>query len=863
MEMIAVLALLVYLVIPWVNLAQINRHRREIAALKATLRKLQPVAGAPNEVVMAEEAPQETVVPAAVRPWPSETVEIPAPPPEIIPTPKQRRSFEQQLGSRLSVWAGGVALALAGFFLVKYSIQAGLLTPPVRILLGAAFGLALIQGGRVVHRSGMADGTRISQALIGAAIADLYGTVYAATTLYGFLIPPMGFTGMVVVTCGAVFLSLRYGLPIAVLSMIGGFLTPALIASPDPSAPLLFTYLLCLTVGLVAVFSRRAWWVAALAIAAAFAWVLLWLLSDNFHAGDAVWLSLYLAGTVACVFHFADETPEPVTYNAHIKRYLAPVSGIAAVLLMGLVAHREEFRLLDWALYGLLSAGALVLAAIRPMRYRELPFVALAVSIAMLAAWAAPPYATYAWVVASFAILHCGAGYAFTWNSRRPLPWLCLTSAAALGYYLVGWYVLRDAYSRQTIGFPLWGAIAFLLAVAAVETTRRIAALAIPDRSRMLAVASGTAAAFIAIGLTIELHGDFLPVAIAGEVLALAWISRAIDWTILRHYAAVLSVVFVGLLAAQFVLLAQIALYSVLELRADFGLHVELVERPVFQLAIPAILFAVSSVLLRRRDDWLVHCLEGLSACLFGLAAFYLTRTLFHAHDLFTVASFVERGVNTNVLFVCGLGGLWVGRKYQRRVVSGAGIVLAAVALFRIAYFDIGIADPLWKFQYVGETPLFNWLLLPYALPLAWITLFAAEVKRLSHPKIATILRGMVPALAFVLVSLEVAQLFRGSYLYPATIGDGETYAYSVAWLLLGIVLLFLGTLRRDTLLRVASLPVMLLTIGKVFLYDVSELDGLYRVFSFLGLGLALLGLSWFYRRFVFTQAGETTGAAS
>jgi uncharacterized membrane protein len=53
-------------------------------------------------------------------------------------------------------------------------------------------------------------------------------------------------------------------------------------------------------------------------------------------------------------------------------------------------------------------------------------------------------------------------------------------------------------------------------------------------------------------------------------------------------------------------------------------------------------------------------------------------------------------------------------------------------------------------------------------------------------------------------------------------------------------------------MLRFASLAVMLATVSKVFLIDAGNLTGLYRVFSFLGLGLSLLGLSYFYSRFVF-----------
>ena len=92
-----------------------------------------------------------------------------------------------------------------------------------------------------------------------------------------------------------------------------------------------------------------------------------------------------------------------------------------------------------------------------------------------------------------------------------------------------------------------------------------------------------------------------------------------------------------------------------------------------------------------------------------------------------------------------------------------------------------------------------------------------------------------------------------------------EVYAYSLAWLLLSLALLFLGTLRGDHAIRIASLAIMILTAGKVFLYDASQLEGLMRVLSFLGLGLSLLGISWFYTRFVFhtPAAGGGSGDGS
>ena len=63
-----------------------------------------------------------------------------------------------------------------------------------------------------------------------------------------------------------------------------------------------------------------------------------------------------------------------------------------------------------------------------------------------------------------------------------------------------------------------------------------------------------------------------------------------------------------------------------------------------------------------------------------------------------------------------------------------------------------------------------------------------------------------------------------------------------------------LGTAQKDKMIRVASLVIMILTVGKVFVYDAKELQGLYRVISFFGLGLSLMGLSWFYSKYVFGE---------
>ena len=58
--------------------------------------------------------------------------------------------------------------------------------------------------------------------------------------------------------------------------------------------------------------------------------------------------------------------------------------------------------------------------------------------------------------------------------------------------------------------------------------------------------------------------------------------------------------------------------------------------------------------------------------------------------------------------------------------------------------------------------------------------------------------------------------------------------------------------------IRYAGLGVMALVVVKVFVSDMSDLEGLYRILSFMGLGICLVGMGWLYTRFVQPRLGET-----
>jgi uncharacterized membrane protein len=106
--------------------------------------------------------------------------------------------------------------------------------------------------------------------------------------------------------------------------------------------------------------------------------------------------------------------------------------------------------------------------------------------------------------------------------------------------------------------------------------------------------------------------------------------------------------------------------------------------------------------------------------------------------------------------------------------------------------------------------------------------------------------------LAFVWVTLETKHAFQGSRLVAWHRSDGEYYAYSLAWLCFAFALLAAGLWRSKPALRYGALAVLLVAVLKVFISDMAGLQGLYRVASFLGLGLSLVAIGWIYQRFVY-----------
>jgi uncharacterized membrane protein len=118
--------------------------------------------------------------------------------------------------------------------------------------------------------------------------------------------------------------------------------------------------------------------------------------------------------------------------------------------------------------------------------------------------------------------------------------------------------------------------------------------------------------------------------------------------------------------------------------------------------------------------------------------------------------------------------------------------------------------------------------------------------------------------LVFGYVTLEVRHAFQGPVLSiwrPTS--PAEVWAYSAAWLGLGILFLGYGLVRGSTEARLASAVLVVATVIKVFAYDLTGIGGMWRALSVICLGAVLIGIGLVYQKLVFARPQPPTPAGT
>src|SRR6516162_145417 len=645
-----------------------------------------------------------------------------APPPETTaappPLPPAEPGIEERIGTRWVVWIGGLTLALGGFFLVRYSIEAGLLGPRVRTLLGGLFAVALLLAGEGTRRKqSMADIEALPMAnipaiLTAAGTAVAFATVYAAYALYGFIAPATAFILLGLVALGTLAAALLHGPALGGLGVVGAFATPILVSSEKPDFWALYIYLAIVTAAAFGLARARLWrWLAITTIVLALLWLLPVIKFDPPEVGPYAFhvvIGFALAAVlVVCGFMFGppigEGRIEPVS-SGSLAAYL-----FGATLIVLASSHADAAL----ATFSVLVAATLFVAWRATAATGAIAAAALLVLVlpgGPLPGMGGPaltePSVTLHLIAAAiFAVGFGGCGFLVQGRSNNaaiPVLW----SAAAVFVPLALLIALygRIAHLDRSISFAI---LAVVLAAAFGAATE---ALARRERRPGLLIstalfATGTLGA-LALALTFALEKGWLTIALALMSLGTSWISLQRPIPFLRTLAAVLAAIVV--------------------LRVGYEPRIAgdaVGTTPIFNwllwgYGIPAASFWIGSYSLRRRgDDAPLRTVEAAAILFTVLLAFLEIRHAIYGGGRFyrAVPQLSEFAADVCVALALAIG-LERLRVRTGSIVHNIGAILLTVFAGLVGVFGLLILEnpTITRMNISGQ--FINLLLLAYAL---------------------------------------------------------------------------------------------------------------------------------------------------
>ena len=857
------------------------REQAEAARPESVFPEVQPVAAlstsSPPPEQSAIPVPAMTApVPAAVSPRRETPVTADVVKPMSTPTPSQAparavsrpavEQLERDLASRWMVWVGGLALALGGIFLVKFGVEHSVLGPTGRLVAAGILGLGLVLGSEWLRRRDLrlslprlgSQADYVPAAMAGGGVIAWYASLLMAFNYYGFLAPGVAFVLLALVSLLALGLSLLQGPLLAVLGLLGGYLVPVLVSTGQGSLPGLLGYVGLVSLAALAlqfhVQRRWLWWGTLLGH---FAWFLLaWTLYRDESGFVVGYLLASLYAFIALPgfgwrLH-SDEQQLPLVGRAGSSAVTdAHWVAILGSVLMLLLLPFLDYPPVGWlGLLGLLLGANLLAARIAALDL--LPWLASA-CLLLVVLWFGHPFAhlgSHGWGELPdeqlWPLWRWGMGLALL-QMVLALIWLPRALRAGLWGSLAvvtPLALLALLYWRSPVGaeamdadaslvWPLQALTLFVL-FSALSQLRR----SWPPVTRVALLAGGHGA--LALAFIMFLGEASLTIALALQLAALARLARR-EGDLVPHWLIKgLAVVIVLRLSLNPWLLDY-------PLIGRLGVHWSL-----YGYGIPVLCFFAAARWLPARtgsatNAWLEAGAVQLLTLGLTLEGRYWLSGGEPWRSAYTLADCALNSVTWGALaLIYGwksrLGGTLA------RVYAVASPLLLVLMMAMTLLGSTLRYNPLWVSTEVGDWPILNLTLLAWGIP-ALLSLLGLLQSPLPWLKRGLALFLFVTGILYL--TLMVRQWWQGSDISGWAISSGEQYSYSAAWLLTAVLLMLVGSWLVQARVRQAALLILLLAVLKIFLWDMSDLDGLYRAASFLGLGACLVGLGWFYQHYV------------
>ena len=831
--------------------------------------------------------------------------------------------WEELIGQKVLAWVGVIVVIFGAGFFIKYGYDQGWFgrLPWMRVVVPSIFGILLLAGGERFSRKGYRVLARV---MTGGGLMAMYSAAFVAwAPLKQPLISDLtAWVLMSAVTGVAVLLAVRYAsLTVAIFSLVGGLALPLLVRPERDPGHALFLYLIAVNAGVLALAYFKKWRVLnLLALAGTIINVITWLYSHYYYhdATATEKLPMIVAYmTILWAVFFA------VSIVYHTLGRRDPSNLDLPLTLVNVVAYFAGLYVLlrEPAYHYMLGPAAAILGAaylgqglaLRRWAPAEVRFTLLQVAQALGLLTLAIPiqlsgvFIPMAWAVEATVLFWLGLRLA-DWRLRGVALLVHAASVVALLYYFKEAWSAGGAavFNARTATIA---AVALAMAVSAWLYRRQADADRKPVEGVVTTIAAGIAHVLLMVLIMVEAYRwhetargglDSLHLEITEwqqQFLALLWT---------RDMIVILGLAVYGLMAVGLVTLLRRGFHHAMALVAFAGCAAFLVAG---QGDLPALKFVAAWNPVGAAFAGVAACL-AMAAVLSqyftggviprpgrGLATGLRARAMAVTYELLAVGTVL--GLYLTELsrandyvgtlgyelldqsmpslaaagFACvggivALRGLWI-KSFAHRA---AGLAAMAVAVMILASYTCKPGGEAY------ETILWQPRGVAYVLLIAAMALVAAGYAR-QMPRASGERRYVWPVLA-VLVHLVVLACFsleamdfwsaHAERWFPneaAHAWYARQATLSVGYALYAFLLLAVGIARRSALLRIMALALLGATLAKVMLLDLSRIEAVWRILSFLGLGLLLLAASFLYykyRHIIFKpETDKADGAAS
>jgi uncharacterized membrane protein len=802
---------------------------------------------------------------------------------------RTRTEWEMLIGGKWLNWIGAVALFLGAAFFMKYAFDNNWINEIARVVIGAIFGGSLLFIGGRFAKKGL---TIFSQGLVGTGIAVLYAAVFAAYNFYGLLPQLAAMIAMLVVTMLCFQQAIFYqSLPVASLGWIGAFGTPFLL-SGEGSVIGLMSYLALILTGMLALVWKKHNWMI-LYYLSFFTTYLIFFSISLLSNGEEV--SVYL-GFLICFwflfylfdmwFLFYTKTQKSektvgiintIMLAYGVLLHLASMSashimvsismflvGIAYFLPIAIFHYLKKLKEANHWQVARQGITFLVFIIIATYHYFDIPafLFVTCLEVAIIIWW--------------------GLRYQVKFVERFGLGVLSLVSVTIFLYTISG-----SLQGKSVINWVFGNAL--LCAIVLLCSAHWYNQNSLKKIRNSLHVAWS-----ILLFAGIYVEGHIISLQLFPRMYTPLMGSSMNAWNDPLHLSYMTDLIVVFCLLVYAVMVLYFALkrnvhFLVVTGNAMLGamllyLVVSGVSYPVWEFYTPVwnirvLVFVLSVVLLYVsyrlwkgldiQHPWYkwfrLSAILAMSLLIFEILTVEIidgfAKQIHIATKENLTAQHLENQQFYSVVLVwifCSIPMYVLGVKLRYRLLTYVGLSTLGLGTIPILFQGISY------YSYQHFVPIVNLRFLSFVCVIGVFVFFYQYLKKdqqASRDPYLWYIRQSVFFLGvfavFLCVTMEISDTFESTVLRLGTQNaevvkwsNLQQLSISSAWLLLSCFFLWIGIWKKNQSVRIMSICIFGISILKIFLFDLSFLTTLYRIFSFMGLGIILLAVSFVYQKY-------------